>query len=191
MGQNSPTDSALPHMEMNFCRRCGQKLTNVEAHIYTCSSGHTIFANCTPSVGVFLITPDNNVILSVRGIDPHKGMLDTLGGFLDGEETLEAAATRELREEAHLEPMDYEPLRYLTSGLGNYPYQGEQLPVLTVLYWTRLISDKPLQSYDDVAGFKTLRLDEIKLATVHDEDIRVGVRALQKLFTTDTTADKE
>lgn len=167
-------------MEMNFCRRCGTSLTNVENHIYKCENGHTIFANSSPTVGVFFVTPDNEVILSVRGIEPHKGMLDSFGGFLDGQETFEDAAVRELREELSLEPNEYEPLKYLASGIGNYPYQRETLPVLSALFWTRLLTDKPLKPSDDVAAIRTVPLHEVNMDELHDEDIRIGIRVLRQ-----------
>lgn len=169
-------------MELNFCRRCGKPLKNVKAHIYECPGGHTIFANCTPSLGVFFLTSRNEIMLSERAIEPHKGMLDAFAGFIDGEETLEDGLARELREELSLEPGDYEKPSYLTSGIGHYPYKGETLPVLSVFFWTRLKTDEPLKPSDDVAAVKTLPLHDVDMNTLHDDDIRHAVQELQKLF---------
>lgn len=169
-------------LEMNFCRRCGERLTNVERHVYKCANGHVIFANRDPSVGVFFITPDKHVLLSVRGIEPHKGKLDAFGGFLDQGETFEAAAIRELSEELSLEPEDYEELRYLGSALGDYPYKDETIQVITVLFWTKLTSDKPLKPDDDVFAVRSLPLHQVDFAELHDDDIRVGIQRLQQLF---------
>lgn len=124
-------------MEMNYCRRCGKPLSNTSGHIYRCKDGHTIFANNSPAVGVFFLTDDQQVLLSVRGIEPHKGMLDAFGGFLDGAESFETAAARELVEELSLQPEDYEPLQYLLSAPGNYPYAGETVPFVSVLFCHR------------------------------------------------------
>lgn len=169
-------------MEMNFCRRCGAKLSHQSDKIYQCANSHTIFANPTPTVGVFFLTPNLEVILSVRGIEPHKGMLDSFGGFLDGEETLEEAAVRELTEELGLLVTDYEPLSYLSSAVGHYPYQGETPQVVSAFYWTRLKPGATLRPQDDVVATETTPLHEVDLDRLHDEDIRVGMRALQALF---------
>ena len=169
-------------MEMNFCRRCSEKLTNVAGHVYKCETGHTLYANCSPSVGIFFLTPNNEVLFSVRGIEPHKGMLDAFGGFLDGEETVESAVRREIKEELGLDPTDYETVNFLCSGIGHYPYAGEVLPVVSLLFWSRLLPSAAPTPADDVAAIKTVKLHKVDFAKLHDTDIKIGIRALQTLF---------
>jgi ADP-ribose pyrophosphatase YjhB (NUDIX family) len=169
-------------MEMNFCRRCDLALTNVENHVYKCANDHIIFANCSPTVGVFFITPDNKILLSVRGIEPHKGMLDSFGGFVDGEESLEEAVARELTEELNLQPGDYTPPQYLTSAIGHYPYKDEVLPILSTFFWSRLTIETSLIPQDDVAKIFVTDLHEVDYSHLHDQDIVAGVKALQALF---------
>lgn len=169
-------------MEMIFCRRCGSALANVENHVYQCENDHVIFANCSPTVGVFFVTPDGDVLLSERGIEPRKGMLDAFGGFVDGEESLEKAVERELEEELGLQSSDYEELRFLCSEVGHYPYRNETLPVLSTLFWTRLTSSgNPIASYD-VAAIRKIPLHEVDLSQLHDVDIRTGIQKLQQIF---------
>lgn len=165
-------------MDMNFCRRCGTPLAHIEKHIYKCEQGHTLFANASPTIGVFFVTDDNQVLLSVRGIEPHKGMLDSFGGFVDGAETLEHTIARELQEELGLTPGDYTPPEYLTSGVGNYPFGGEVLPILSSFYWSRLLVDTP-SPRDDVADIATYPLADVPLDQLHDQDIVAGIKALQ------------
>jgi NAD+ diphosphatase len=171
-------------MEMHFCRRCGKELEHVRDHIYTCANGHTLYANSSPAVGVYFISPDNTqVLLATRGIEPHKGKLDTPGGFLDGNENYEEALVRELREEVGLEPSDYEPLQYLCSANDTYPYQGENMPYISCLYWSRLIGSPSLSSKDDVASVDWYELADVKPEQLHANDIRKGIRLLQEMFT--------
>jgi ADP-ribose pyrophosphatase YjhB (NUDIX family) len=170
-------------MEMIFCRRCGIPLEHINDHVYRCANGHTIFANSIPTVGVFFVTDDNQVLLSERGIEPHKGMLDSFGGFLDSEETSEQAAARELKEELGLDPDDYDELIYLCSGMGHYPYSGEIMPIVSFFYWTRLKPGKQPVPADDVAAIHTVPLFEIDLKRLHDDDIRIGIKTLQQVFT--------
>lgn len=166
-------------MEMNFCRRCGTPLTHLQNHVYECENKHILFANASPSTGIFFVTNDNQVLLSVRGIEPHKGALDAFGGFCDGAETLESAVVRELEEELGLRPSDYTQPEYLTSGLGNYPYKNETLPVLSNFFWARLLTED-FQPQDDVAEVVTYPLAEVPLEKLHDKDIVHGIKTLQQ-----------
>ena len=166
-------------MEMNYCRRCGSVLQAVEHHTYQCAAGHTIFANASAATGVFIIDENNNVTLSVRGIEPHKGMLDAFGGFLDGAERVEDGLERELREELDLEPRDYTAPVFLCSGVGKYPYQGDITPVVSLLFFIQLTPHATITPQDDVAETVTYPLHEIPLDQLHDEDIITGIKALQ------------
>lgn len=168
-------------MEMNFCYRCGTILTNIASKVYRCENGHTIFENPAPTVGVFFLKDNDEVLLSVRGIEPRKGMLDSFGGFVDSGETIQEAAIRELKEELDLNVSDYEPLRYLGSATGDYPYEGEVRPLISTFFWTRLISGTPLVPHDDVAAIRSIPLADINLDELHDKDIRWGIEELRRL----------
>jgi ADP-ribose pyrophosphatase YjhB (NUDIX family) len=118
-------------------------------------------------------------MLSVRGIEPHKGMLDSFGGFVDGAETLEQGLERELREELGLEPDQYEPPTFLCSAVGQYPFGGETLTVLSSLFYTRLKPGVVPVPADDVAAIETLDIATLDLSRLHDDDVRAGMRALR------------
>ncbi|HSX42971.1 MAG TPA: NUDIX domain-containing protein [Candidatus Saccharimonadales bacterium] len=170
-------------LEMNFCRRCGAGLSKAAGNGHECPNGHTIFENPSPCVGIFFVTADQHVYLSERGIQPHKGMLDAFGGFVDsGDESLETATERELQEELSLAPGDYEPLRYLTSATSRYPYEGEDLEIMSILYWTRLKGTHDLKPSDDVAAVRKLPLHAVPFDDLHADDIRIGIRVLQRMF---------
>lgn len=169
-------------MDMDFCRRCGTPLETISGHVYRCQNGHTIYANASPTVAIFIVTPENDVLLAVRGIEPWKGSLDTFGGFLDGAESFEDAAARELQEELGLERHHYEPLNYLASGSGKYPFAGEAPAIVTVSFWTRLVGEPSLTPSDDVAAIKRIPISALRTEDFHNEDIRIGARKLQELF---------
>jgi NAD+ diphosphatase len=180
--QNRGNSVSQP-MQMNYCRRCGSELRHGERNAYTCVNGHGIFTNPAPCVGVFFVTADNQVLFSRRGIEPHKGMLDSFGGFVDEEDaSIEAAAARELQEELSLMPDEYEPLQYLGTASSVYPFEGEDMAIMSTLYWTRLSTDRELVASDDVAAVVSVPLHEVDEATLHAEDIAIGVHKLQELF---------
>ena len=169
-------------LEMNFCRRCGAKLSHDGAHIYSCSNGHTMFANASPTVAIFFVDNERNITLSRRGIEPGKGMLDSFGGFLDGLETAEAAVTRELREETSLEPSDYEPPVFFGTATAPYRYQNEDRPIISLMYWSRLKPGPQPKALDDVAEIVTLPINDVKLDDIYNEDVKTGFLTLKEMF---------
>jgi len=169
-------------MEMNFCRRCGTKLTDKSDGAYVCENGHQLFAAAAPTVGIFFVTEDNQVLFAVRGIEPHKGMLDTPGGFVDVGESAEEALARELVEELGLSEDQYEPLQFVCTAVSDYSYDGEERAVLSTLFWSRLRPGANPVARDDVADTKFIPLAEINLDDVGNKDIKFGVQKLRELF---------
>lgn len=165
-------------MEMNYCRRCGTSLTNETGHVFICQNGHRMFANSSPTVGVFILTESSTVLLSRRGIEPRKGMLDSFGGFVDPGESYEQAAIRELAEETGLTADQLTPLEFLCSAPGNYPYQEDALPVLSVFFVVRLKDSAWPVAKDDVAEIVELQIEHIDMDELHDDDIRAGLTSL-------------
>ncbi len=167
-------------MEMNFCRRCGSPLTAGSEESYHCSNGHTLYANPAPAVGIFFVTPDNQVLLAVRGIEPFKGKLDAIGGFVDIDETFEQAVKREVLEELGLSPDQYDEPEYLYSGTGPYPYDGEERMIIGTMFWSRLKPGVVPTPNDDVAGIQYVSLDSFDFSEVRNTDAQSGLRKLQQ-----------
>lgn len=171
-------------MEMNFCRRCGAALMNVQRHVYRCENEHILYANASPSVGVFFLSEDNrSVLLAVRGQEPSIGMLDAFGGLCDGKESAEDAVRRELAEELELSVDEYGTPTYLTSANMLLHYKNEDIPLLSLFYWTRLQTKRELVARDDVADMQWVSLHDVDLPRMHADDIRYGVTKLRELFT--------
>ena len=168
-------------MEVNFCRRCGATL-NASGHHYVCDNGHEIFPAPIPSSGLFLLR-DGKLLLSVRGREPHKGMLDAFGGFVDTEETLEDSIYRELKEELGLDRHDFSTPQFLTSAVGKYPYGGEVITVLSSLFWATLSHEANPIPMDDVAEIVAIPIEDVDLAQLHDDDIRNSFIKLKEVLT--------
>lgn len=169
-------------MEMNFCRRCGTKLALVKDHIFECESGHTIFANSSPCVGLMIVTKDDQLLMAVRNVEPHKGTLDLIGGFLDQGETFEEAIYRELHEEANLMPDDISPPAYLMTAVNGYSYGNENIPVVSPIFWCRLTSDKIPKPQDDVADFIACSFEELNDKDLYPGDILTASRKLRNIL---------
>jgi mutator protein MutT len=160
-------------MEFNYCRRCGNQLTQKAGNAYKCSNGHTIFANSSPAVALILENDKSEILVVTRKIDPKKGCLDFPGGFCDGRETIEQALLREVEEEVGIKPDQYTTPTFLRSGIENYKYENEQIPVLSVEFHAYCKSEVTLIPKDDVetAGWmpiKNLPVDKIAFETLKD-----------------------
>ena len=166
-------------MEMNFCRRCGAMLSDTSG-LYTCENSHLLFINPKPTAGVFFIDQNGDVVLSRRAADPHKGMLDSIGGFLDPDETIEEALIREIREETDLEPTDYGPLIYLCSAPDLYRFGGEDLPVISSIFYATLNPGVVITPQDDITEVVSRPLHSLDINEIGANDIKQGLRALQQ-----------
>jgi NAD+ diphosphatase len=172
-------------MEINFCRRCGTRLQAKGAGAYLCEKGHHVYYKTYPAAGILLVNSKEEVLMTVRAIEPNKGTLDNPGGFCDPGETFEETLRRELHEELGLAPTDYDKPQFLIDAVDEYPYEGEITPGLNVIFWAHIRSDE--QRFivaDDVASCEWLPLagfDSGRLAK-HAHSARVAIVALQKLL---------
>ncbi len=169
-------------MEMKFCRRCGTELSWNDAGFYTCANNHTLYKNAVPCAGIFFLTDDDHILLSVRGIEPFKGTLDAFGGFVEEHESFEEALTREIQEELGLTPDHYDQPQFLCSSIGHYPYDGEDRSILGALFWARLKPDAKPVAADDVAEIRYADLRDVVLSEFGNDDTRVGIKKLQEMF---------
>lgn len=168
---------------MNFCRRCGSRLTHKNQHVYVCDNGHTLFANSAPAVGILLVNDENQVLVAKRAINPGKGLLDIPGGFIDGDtETLEQGVEREVKEETGITKNQYSAPVYITSGVDQYDYANETIPVLSTIYWARLSDTAKPDPMDDVASLEFMELDSINLDDVYFPAVRSGFVKLKELL---------
>jgi len=152
--------------EMNFCRRCGAKLTHVTGNVYKCDNGHTIFYNSSAALTVLLTNSNKEVLTLVRALDPGKGTLDLPGGFADLGESLEDALVREIEEETGLKPTDYTPLKYVMSDIDPYEYDLVVTVVLTVVFRAEMVTDAQPTPADDAAETRFMPLKDVVLSDV-------------------------
>lgn len=89
---------------MNFCSNCGARLQLARPagdhrdRLICGQCGHVFYDNPTPLVAVF-VCHDDKILWIKRGIEPRIGKWAFPGGFMESDETPQAAASRELYEE--------------------------------------------------------------------------------------------
>ncbi len=127
------------------------------------SCSFEFWQNSKPAVGAFVVRTilgRPSVLLTRRGIEPHKGTWDCPGGYLENGEHPEEGLARELREELGA---SIDRPRLLTIGIDEYPRDDvaeEARFVLTLFYRCDILGDAPLVPADDVAEAAWFPLDD-------------------------------
>lgn len=87
--------------KFRFCPSCGSDRFSInDFKSKRCPScGFTYYHNAAAAVAVFLEDEDGRILACRRAMDPAKGTLDLIGGFVDPGESLTEAVVREVREE--------------------------------------------------------------------------------------------
>lgn len=97
-------------------------------------------------------------------------------------ESAEDAIRREITEETELTQDHYSTPVYLCSAPSNYYYQGENIPVISTLFWAVIHEGVQLKPHDDVAEIVTLSPDEISFEMLSGEDIKQGFAKLKEIL---------
>ncbi len=129
-----------------FCPFCASPLAPVDGAQQACSGcGEPFWHNAKPCVAVLVVSPDGQLMLGRRAIEPRRGLWDLPGGFLDPREVPEEAAVRELREEAGVEIEIVRGLGHVVDAYGD----GGDLTLNTLLV-ARIVAGT-VHAADDVA----------------------------------------
>jgi len=88
------------------CSRCGGELVTRDVgerprHVCT-SCGHVSYVNPIPASAV-VIVQDGEILLVKRGVEPKQGLWSLPSGFIEIDETAQACAVRETKEETGLD----------------------------------------------------------------------------------------
>ena len=89
-----------------YCSSCGEENTydfNDGNHRYHCKSCSTIHYQNPKPTATIICLKNNQILLAKRAFPPAKGEWGLPGGFMELNETLNEAATRELKEETNLD----------------------------------------------------------------------------------------
>lgn len=161
-------------MERTYCYFCGNKLHKKEPYIWYCGScDQTFYANPKPCVELAIFNKKGEVLLAERAFDPWKGKYDMPGGFIDIDERAEDALLRELKEEIDLDPEDIESPKFVRTYLSDYPWGRENYKNIVLLFTTKLVNHKDIDSKDDVASVrwvkpKDVQQSELSIAKLYD-----------------------
>ena len=118
---------------------------------------------------------DYKVLLIERKFPPYKGKWALPGGFVDMDETLETAVSRELKEETGLEEVPLEQLN--TFGALNRDPRGR---TVSVVYWGIAKNNSNAVAGDDAAKTKWFDVNNLPdLAFDHGKVIKMAIEKLK------------
>lgn len=163
--------------ERPYCPVCGTKaVRNHAERRFACDAcGFEYYQNIAAATVVLLRWRDE-LLLTVRAREPHKGKLDLPGGFCEIGETFEAGAIREIEEELGLK---LEGVRYRFSFPNIYPYGGVVYHSCDT-YFEVWFDEKPMiQPADDVADARWMAIDAIDPALLAFDAMRSAIKQLR------------
>ncbi len=144
----------MSRMAYKYCPYC-KKDVIFKNYQYSCTNNHVVYINPAPTVNVLPIK-DGKILFSKRDIEPRKGTVDMLGGFVNIGETTREAAVREVLEETGLN-VRIEKL------IGEYHevYRPEVTYPLCFAYTASVVSGE-LKVQDDVSELFWVDINDVK-----------------------------
>jgi NAD+ diphosphatase len=168
-----------PFELFQHCPRCGKPSSVEKAAIpFNCAAcGLKLFFNPTVSASAFVIQENGDILLIRRAKDPGKGLLGTIGGFVDAGESAEEGLRREIREEVHLEVTKQE---FLSSHPNQYHYAGVTYPVLDLFFICWTDNATTARASDEVLSLVSLPLAKIDTQDMAFESMKKALLMLKR-----------
>ncbi len=129
----------------NFCINCSRQLKQ-GSYPHCAECDWVYYNNPRPTAGVFILN-GRQVLLARRGIEPFKGELSCVGGYMEHGESPEETAMREAAEEASIR---VRLERFLGVFKDTYAAPNERYSTVNIYYVGKIASGKPVAG-DDVA----------------------------------------
>lgn len=156
---------APPSALFKHCPRCAKpREAEGDAVRFVCEAcGFVYYYNVAVSSGVLIVDASDHALFIRRARDPGKDKLALPGGFVDRGETAEAAAIREVREEAGVA---LDRVEFLASFPNLYPYAGVEYPVVDLFFLARVQTreGRPLEDVSEIVWLPPSSLSDVDLA---------------------------
>lgn len=169
-----------PSQVFEYCPKCGASHFEFDDGLFCfkCSKcSFSFFINSSAAVAAIIMNDRQEVLFAIRGVNPHKGMLDLPGGFVDVGESAEEALSRELLEELGAKITSFE---YLGSFPNKYEYGGIIYYTLDMAYVCQISSFDHLKAQDDITGYEFHNLAEFDVELLGGESMKNIIRSFKK-----------
>lgn len=157
---------------IKFCPKCGhnQFLSSDEGHSFRCELCHfNYFINSSAAVACLIFNPKGELLLARRAIEPHLGMLDLPGGFVDPLEKIETAVSREIKEELDVRVTS---MSYLTSFPNEYVFSGFSVFTVDLAFVCQVDDMSKIKPQDDISSVEFYFPEEIPMQELAADSMR-------------------
>jgi len=161
-----------PSEIFRFCPKCGSPgfTPDTEKSLKCGNCGFSYFINMSASVAAVIRNNKNEVLFTVRKLDPAAVMIDLPGGFVDLGETAEEAISREIKEELNL---NINRMEFVGTFTNKYIYGEIEYQTLDLVFNCTVDTFSDIQVDDDVSGYvfreiRTVLPGEIGLASIKE-----------------------
>lgn len=132
---------------ITHCPFCGvaytKKSFRKNGHVFVCASCHiSQYLHAAPAAAIIIPLKEDpfKVYMTIRNIEPHKGKVDMVGGFLNYNEVPYDAAIREAKEEVGVK---ITPAYLLDAVITPYNFKGVVYQTLVLYYVAKPITQLP------------------------------------------------
>jgi ADP-ribose pyrophosphatase YjhB (NUDIX family) len=167
--------------DLKYCPQCGSAgLAVGDGKRWFCQQcDFSYYHNMAAAVAAVLLY-DNEILMTVRKHSPAEGMLDLPGGFVDYNETLEQALTREIKEELNI-TLGIHDWRYLFSYPNRYEYDDITYYTSDVFFISQLLAKPEIIVSDDVADYLWIKIKDIKPEKIGLDSVRKALFEMQQM----------
>jgi NADH pyrophosphatase NudC (nudix superfamily) len=173
------TDAVKPGKLLSFCTKCGSgQFKLIGDRSRKCSDcGFHIYFNTSSAVAALIFDKEGRVMFVRRAIEPHKGMLDLPGGFVEPLETAEQSLARELEEELGAKVNN---MTYFCSFPNIYPFSGMEVYTLDMAFIVELGSLEKLKPMDDISAIEFYDPKEVNMEDLPAESMKNIIKKLNE-----------
>lgn len=177
-------NSTLPQNTIHYCPKCGSSdFSFKENQSFLClKCNFHLYINSAAAVAALIINDKGEILFTRRAFQPHKGMLDLPGGFVDIMETAEQALVREIKEELNL---DIEKHEYFKSHPNEYVFGGLSVFTLDLAYICRLKTFNHIHAKDDISNYEFIAPNLIPYNEIGGESIKEITKAFANYLNND------
>lgn len=172
-------EASHPNQLHNYCPNCGSaRFNQIGDRSKKCDDcGFHIYFNTSAAVAALIFNDEGKMLFTRRAVEPHKGMLDLPGGFVDPMETAEYSLARELEEEmgAKVVKMDY-----FCSFPNIYPFAGMEVYTLDLAFIVELESLNNLKPMDDISAIEFYDPKKVDLEELPAESMKNIIKKLNE-----------
>lgn len=156
---------------LKFCPRCGSnKFVPALDYSFKCAEcGFHFFINSAAATAGVILNEKGEMLLTRRAENPHRGMLDLPGGFVDPGENVETAMRREIAEELNLEVVE---MKFMGSFPNEYVFSNYTVFTTDMGFLCSVKDFSDITFRDDISGFEFIKPTEIRFDEISSPSIR-------------------